>query len=392
MKFPIHMDDLGLFVARLRSEGFDARTDLFNGQVGLIVGPNGLDPRRMPPDTAGLFFPLWELNYTANRGLVDARRFHDIFENRPSDWKVNRPDQRSVEQNRLDLHHWNRSVSLLGNKELEETIQQELIRRFPPSDFPVNIDVVGGQHQTYAVVQINNVTAGIDEMANAIPEDFIGSGGMLAAVVTAAEQVIADLQHRGRVGTPPKSGDQRTRISVTLALHAVGRAGIGPDLTKWDRVYQYEVMGMPSGERAWIANFGSRYQENWRILRAKNGVQSDWTGNYESTDTALRALQRELETYMRSIETMRGTGTVTANNGEAVGVRYELHVLQQEIPAGTLQNPHATIPGLREIRGRIEPVCFFGESGLILEMQDGRKLKFFFIESSGAIALNQWIG
>ena len=30
MNFPIHMNDLGAFVAHLRREGFDARSDLFN--------------------------------------------------------------------------------------------------------------------------------------------------------------------------------------------------------------------------------------------------------------------------------------------------------------------------------------------------------------------------
>ncbi len=83
---------------------------------------------------------------------------------------------------------------------------------------------------------------------------------------------------------------------------------------------------------------------------------------------------------MRCIETMKGNGTVTADSGRAVAVRYELYVCQEEIAAGTLENPHATIPGMKEIRDRVEPVCFFGENGLLLQMQDGRKLKFFFTE------------
>jgi hypothetical protein len=95
--FPINIFDVQDFAKRLEGEGFDARTDLLNGQVGLIVGPKGLDPNRMPPDTMGLFFPLWELNHTTNRPLVDARRFHDIFENRPKDWAFNRPYPRDWE-------------------------------------------------------------------------------------------------------------------------------------------------------------------------------------------------------------------------------------------------------------------------------------------------------
>jgi hypothetical protein len=33
----------------------------------------------MPPETAGLFFPLWELNFTPNRRFVEARQFEDMF-------------------------------------------------------------------------------------------------------------------------------------------------------------------------------------------------------------------------------------------------------------------------------------------------------------------------
>jgi hypothetical protein len=89
--FPIHMDDLKDFADRLKREGFDAEVNLFNGQLGLIVGPKGLDERRLPPDTRGLFLPLWEINHPKNRGLVMNRDFHAIVEFRPSDWRFDRP-------------------------------------------------------------------------------------------------------------------------------------------------------------------------------------------------------------------------------------------------------------------------------------------------------------
>ena len=95
---------------------------------------------------------------------------------------------------------------------------------------------------------------------------------------------------------------------------------------------------------------------------------------------------------MRHIETMKGRGTMTSNSGEQVAVRYELHAYQDEVHAGTLANPGATIPRMREIRGTVQPVRFFGENGLTLEMQDGRKLRFFFTDTHGSIALNSWIG
>ncbi len=94
---------------------------------------------------------------------------------------------------------------------------------------------------------------------------------------------------------------------------------------------------------------------------------------------------------MRCIETMKGDGTVTADDGEQFSVKYELNVYQDEIPAGNMDDPRATIPGLKDIRGWVEPVRLFDQT-LTLEMQDGRKLKFFFTDSHGNIALRQWIG
>jgi hypothetical protein len=292
MTFPIQMNDLGTLVAHLRREGFDARTDLFNGQVGLIVGPNGLDPKRMPPETAGLFFPLRELNSVPNRALVEARKFHEIFENRPPDWKFNRPYQRNVDQIRLDLHHWNRSAALLGDRTLEGDIQRVLVRRYPPNDFPVNIDVVGGQNQTYAMVQVTNFDAGIEEKAKAIPEDFIGAGGMRAAVLAAAEKLVTELQRTGRVAVVPDK--PKVRLTAPLTIHAIAWVGDGPDATERTQVTQYEVRGgLPPGEQAWIANFGAPYRHDWQLLRARHGVQTDWTGHFESAESALAALEEE---------------------------------------------------------------------------------------------------
>jgi hypothetical protein len=288
MTFPINMDDLGSLVGTLRGEGFDARTDIFNGQVGLIVGPRGLDEKRIPPNTAALFFPLWELNYVPNRPLLEARRFHDVFESRPSDWQPNRPYQNQPEHDRINLRHWNRSASLLGGGKLEEAIQKELIRRFPPNEFPVNIDVVGGQAQTYATVQITNFYVGIDEKRKAIPEDYLGRGETMAAVLDAAEQIIRKLQGTGRIPAAPQR--QTTHAGLKLSLRRIAHIGDGPDIKNWKQVTQYEVQGLPIGERAWIANFGAPNRHNWRILRATNEVQSDWTGDYGSAQEALETL------------------------------------------------------------------------------------------------------
>jgi len=95
---------------------------------------------------------------------------------------------------------------------------------------------------------------------------------------------------------------------------------------------------------------------------------------------------------MQHVERMNGSGTVTSVSGDQKPVQYDLHVYQEEISVRTLENPNATIPGMKDIRGRVDPVCFFGDSDLTLEMKDGRKMKFFFTDSRGTIALGSWIG
>ena len=55
--------------------------------------------------------------------------------------------------------------------------------------------------------------------------------------------------------------------------------------------FYYEVVGLPPGEVAWIA--GSDLAENWQIVRLTNGIPGDWEGEYETSDEALKALQKE---------------------------------------------------------------------------------------------------
>jgi len=91
---------------------------------------------------------------------------------------------------------------------------------------------------------------------------------------------------------------------------------------------------------------------------------------------------------MRHLETIRGRGTMTSNSGEKVPVTYDLSVDQEQIRAGSLNDPTATIPGLKRVSGTVLPVRFFGENGLQLEMEDRRKLRFFFTDMHGSIAPN----
>jgi hypothetical protein len=86
VELEMNIFNYGHFVKQLKAEGFDARGDVFNGQVGVIVGPKGLDPKRLPPNEIGVFFPLWELNDPVNREFVTKRKFHDIVEHRRPGW------------------------------------------------------------------------------------------------------------------------------------------------------------------------------------------------------------------------------------------------------------------------------------------------------------------
>jgi hypothetical protein len=85
-------------------------------------------------------------------------------------------------------------------------------------------------------------------------------------------------------------------MKTQLSLHVLGTAGNGSDIRHWDTIFEYEVRGLPPGERAFIANFGGHNEAHWRILRAKNEVhQGSWAGDYSTENEALAVLQKEYE-------------------------------------------------------------------------------------------------
>lgn len=79
-------------------------------------------------------------------------------------------------------------------------------------------------------------------------------------------------------------------MRYTLTLHECFRGGEGPDMTKWASA-GYKVHGLPSGEEAWIVDL----TRHWQILRMKDGIKGDWTGNYTNPEDALTVLQKEFE-------------------------------------------------------------------------------------------------
>ena len=56
----------------------------------------------------------------------------------------------------------------------------------------------------------------------------------------------------------------------------------------------YQVDGLPRGERALVGERAGSHR--WEILRNKDGEKGDWTGDYNSAEDALAALQKEFET------------------------------------------------------------------------------------------------
>ena len=91
---------------------------------------------------------------------------------------------------------------------------------------------------------------------------------------------------------------------------------------------------------------------------------------------------------MRLVETLEGTGTVVSKSGESTTVRYKIWVHQDEIRAGPLQNPTATIPGMKSITGNVQPFCGTMGEMLTLKLRDGRSAVFFFQSSDGSVWVN----
>ena len=81
----------------------------------------------------------------------------------------------------------------------------------------------------------------------------------------------------------------------TFTLHEDARLRDGP-IFGTGQVIGFLVGGMPDGMTARIANFGAPNRNEWRIMRIyPDNSQSDWTGNYESLEDALAALEQVLE-------------------------------------------------------------------------------------------------
>jgi hypothetical protein len=76
-------------------------------------------------------------------------------------------------------------------------------------------------------------------------------------------------------------------VRHALTLRAIAHIGEGPDLRTNRRAFQFEVLGLPAGQQAWIADFDG----GWRVLRVVDGKQGGWSPNpFEDKAEALNVL------------------------------------------------------------------------------------------------------
>ena len=70
---------------------------------------------------------------------------------------------------------------------------------------------------------------------------------------------------------------------------------------------------------------------------------------------------------------MKGNGVAVADDGRRVSVEYEIREHQERISSSTLDDPGASVPGLKSMDGYLTPECFPDESQFTLEAENGQK-------------------
>ncbi len=116
---------------------------------------------------------------------------------------------------------------------------------------------------------------------------------LLDKVKQQAESLIESIEDAEKAadaltGGGPNTSSDRLELREFGRLRAEGLAGSGA-------IYQYTVKGLPLGQEASIANMRSPNAPLWQILRRKNGIQTNWSGAYETATHALAALQAQVD-------------------------------------------------------------------------------------------------
>ncbi|MGP8246153.1 MAG: hypothetical protein ACLQVN_16740 [Bryobacteraceae bacterium] len=98
---------------------------------------------------------------------------------------------------------------------------------------------------------------------------------------------------------------------------------------------------------------------------------------------------------MKVLEHLRGTGTVTTADGDEMRARYDVQITQDETKEGSDVPPVVAskhVSGL--VWSTVDPyfVLTHFRKTMMLQMEDGRKFRFFHRNASGSIGLSQWLG
>ena len=98
---------------------------------------------------------------------------------------------------------------------------------------------------------------------------------------------------------------------------------------------------------------------------------------------------------MQLLEHLHGSGVVTAENGDQMRAKYDIQITRDERDT----TAHATPVRLfKHVVGRVwsehDPYFVLGHirKSLTLQMEDGRKFRFFHRDIDGNIGLTEWIG
>jgi hypothetical protein len=89
---------------------------------------------------------------------------------------------------------WNRSASSLGNKGEECLLKEQLEQRWPASEFPVHIDIVGAADTSAVGVQVWN-GADITIIERAYPKDHVRAPHPVAtAAMAKVDEILTRLK------------------------------------------------------------------------------------------------------------------------------------------------------------------------------------------------------
>jgi hypothetical protein len=98
---------------------------------------------------------------------------------------------------------------------------------------------------------------------------------------------------------------------------------------------------------------------------------------------------------MKVLERLHSTGIVTDSDGIEMRAKYDLEITQDEPESG---EGIPQVAGFKHVSGQVWSTCdpYFvldhSRKIMTLQMEDGRKLRFFHRGIDGSIGLNKWIG